>query len=98
MGKRCPPWKTSVVASLWDLLQLEPNWDGCGGEPINCECVLAASRWLSAACMHDAPRPSVVPTSRGGIQLEWHTGGIDLEIDFWGRDYVAVWIGGSNAD
>jgi hypothetical protein len=30
----------------------------------------------------DSPAPSVVPTSSGGLQLEWHTGGIDLEVEF----------------
>ncbi len=29
----------------------------------------------------DDPVPSVVPTARGGILLEWHEGGIDLEVD-----------------
>jgi hypothetical protein len=27
------------------------------------------------------PRPSIVPTSKGGIQLEWHIGLIDVEIE-----------------
>jgi hypothetical protein len=28
----------------------------------------------------DSPAPSVVPTSRGGVQLEWHTPLGELEI------------------
>ena len=26
--------------------------------------------------------PSVVPTEPGGVQLEWHIGGVDIEIEF----------------
>ncbi len=33
-----------------------------------------------ATMTSETPRPSVVPTSHGGIQLEWHTRGIDLEV------------------
>jgi len=29
----------------------------------------------------DTPAPAVVPTNRGGLQFEWHTRGIDLEIE-----------------
>ena len=29
----------------------------------------------------DLPSPSIVPTSRGGVQIEWHVKGIDLEIE-----------------
>ena len=27
------------------------------------------------------PRPAVVPTVKGGVQLEWHANGLDLEIE-----------------
>jgi len=27
------------------------------------------------------PVPSIVPTNSGGIQLEWHRNGVDLEIE-----------------
>ncbi|HEY3241769.1 MAG TPA: hypothetical protein VGM03_00330 [Phycisphaerae bacterium] len=37
---------------------------------------------MVAVLPDDAPAPAVVPTSRGGLQLEWHTRGIDLEIEF----------------
>jgi hypothetical protein len=30
--------------------------------------------------MESTPTPTVVPTTRGGIQLEWHTHGLDIEI------------------
>jgi hypothetical protein len=38
------------------------------------------------------PKPSVVPTSRGGIQLEWHRAGVDLEIEIESPDRVNVFF------
>jgi hypothetical protein len=29
----------------------------------------------------DTPEPQIVPTPSGGVQMEWHTRGIDLEIE-----------------
>lgn len=38
------------------------------------------------------PAPSCVPTSEGGIQLEWHRSGIDLEIEISPRGTVGVYF------
>jgi hypothetical protein len=35
---------------------------------------------LESTMSSEAPAPSVVPMSGGGIQLEWHTGGFDIEL------------------
>jgi len=35
------------------------------------------------------PPPIIVPTVRGGIQLEWHTKGIDIEVYVDSRDSVS---------
>jgi hypothetical protein len=32
--------------------------------------------------VHETPAPQFVPTSEGGIQVEWHLGGIDFELLF----------------
>jgi hypothetical protein len=34
----------------------------------------------------------VVPTVGGGVQLEWHTGGIDLEIEIQAPGHFHVWL------
>lgn len=60
--------------ALVDLAALPPNWDTHGGAPIGTQELRVAE------IMATVP-PRIVPTSRGGIQLEWHTGDWDIEIE-----------------
>jgi hypothetical protein len=41
----------------------------------------AAAKHLITLMPNDIPAPSVVPTTPGGLQFEWHMQGIDLEIE-----------------
>ncbi len=77
-----PAWVEPTVQSLGMLLQLGPNWDSYGGSPIAPRCVAAALDLVFGALPYDTPVPSVVPTSGGGLQLEWHTRGAELEVEF----------------
>ena len=38
-------------------------------------------RLLVGVMRADTPAPLIIPTNRGGVQLEWHTRGIDLEVE-----------------
>ena len=76
-----PGWVVSAVQSIGELLRLEPDWDTYGGSPINPR-IVGTAIGLLVEFTEDIPTPSVVPTSRGGLQLEWHTCGIDLEVEF----------------
>jgi len=82
IGKDPRPWVEPTVQSLKKLLDLPPDWDSYGGSPIDPTCVYAALILVSGILPDNAPAPSVVPTSRGGLQLEWHTRGVDLEVEF----------------
>lgn len=76
-----PRWFKPVVESLVELLRLEPNWDSYGALPINWQLANAAQELLFKIMEDDTPVPIVGPTNRGGIQIEWHERGIDLEIE-----------------
>lgn len=76
-----PQWLESTTASLCDLLALPPNWDSYGAQPIRVQSVMASIDLLRAIMHHETPAPAVIPTSQGFVQLEWHRGGIDLEIE-----------------
>lgn len=74
-------WLAPTAQALVDLLDLPAGWDSYGARPVDRRHVDAALRVLLLIMRHNTPAPSVVPTNRGGVQLEWHTGGIDLEIE-----------------
>jgi hypothetical protein len=76
-----PNWLLPTIEKFSQLLALGPNWDSYGAQPIDAQRVLAALGLLGRVMHNDSPSPAVVPTNGGGVQLEWHTDGVDLEID-----------------
>ena len=74
-------WLLPTAKALCELLALPADWDSYGALPVKPSRVFAALELLLGIMGDDSPKPSVVPTSRGGVQLEWHMGGIDLEIE-----------------
>jgi hypothetical protein len=48
---------------------------------VSASATSAALQLLLSVTSDTVPKPAVVPTVRGGVQLEWHTRGIDLEVE-----------------
>ena len=76
------PWLTPMMQAFGALLELRTGWDAYGSPPIQSAYIESALAVIFAVMRDDTPAPSVVPTSRGGVQIEWHTRGVDLEIEF----------------
>ena len=74
-------WIQSVVEQMDALVSLPADWDSYGARPPDPRLMLSAMLILSRAMGDDTPAPSVVPTSRGGVQLEWHQRGWDIEVE-----------------
>ncbi|MHC4510752.1 MAG: hypothetical protein ACYTAO_17655 [Planctomycetota bacterium] len=70
----------ATVRAILDLLELRPDWGSCA-LPVTEKNVHDAIWFVTHIVRHDAPAPQVVPTSRGGVQLKWHTDGVDVEIE-----------------
>lgn len=77
-----PDWLDGLAGQVGELSTLRPGWDGHRGLPIDhgslrkaWELLLHLTPWVQVP-------PSLVPTSTGGVVLEWHRGGIDLEVQF----------------
>jgi hypothetical protein len=87
-----PGWLVQTDEALQELLRLPPNWNSYGARPVSPDNVRAAKDLLRAIVQPETPRPSVVPTVGGGVQLEWHTGGIDLEIEIQAPGQYHVWL------
>lgn len=76
-----PPWKAATEKAFAELATLEKNWDTYGGLPIDPDHIRAARFILDNVMVNDSLPPSVAPTSKGGVQLEWSGGGMEVEIE-----------------
>ncbi|HEX7165423.1 MAG TPA: hypothetical protein VF230_00450 [Acidimicrobiales bacterium] len=81
-----PEWVHQFIVRVRDLFHegvLRSDWNGHGARALQIEAVELAMRVLGAL-LHERPRPFptwIVPTFRGGLQLEWKVDEIELEID-----------------
>jgi hypothetical protein len=76
-----PEWLKETEETLRGLATLPEGWDSYGAKSIEPHVVDAAIELLHRIVQHNTPKPVVVPTNRGGIQIEWHTHGLDIEIE-----------------
>jgi hypothetical protein len=79
-SRTAPRWLDKVLKEVNALRHLERNWDSYGAPRVNRQSLLEAASLLRELARAKTPAPSVVPTSDGSVQLEWHTRGIDLEV------------------
>lgn len=75
-----PKWRAVTAARLHKLLRYRAGWDGYGGKPPKANVIGFVQSVLESTMSSTTPPPSVVPMSGGGVQLEWHTGGFDIEL------------------
>ena len=64
------------VRQLDAMAALKENWDSYGGKPIS----PVAIEWAKAVLYRLGPGWIPVPCSDGGVQLEWHAEGVDMEM------------------
>ena len=76
-----PAWVKPTAQAMDELLALEPDWDSYGALTVDPWHVYTMLQVLALVMRDDTPVPSVCPTNRGGVQVEWHERGIDLEIE-----------------
>lgn len=76
-----PPWMHGLLRRVSQLGDLEEGWDSYGARPVDPEAAAATVEFFFNFFGQATPQPAIVPTSRGGIQLEWHRAGADLEVE-----------------
>ena len=85
-------WVKPTLEALDSKLQLTPNWDSHGALPIDRRRVLDAIDVLFRTMSSDTEAPWVVPTTDGGIQLEWHREDEDLEVEIGGGEGASIYF------
>lgn len=82
-GDPLPDWFIPVLRGFANVLTLPENWDGEGATKIDRGAVNRAVAAVDQLLVDgEAQAPSVVPTPDSGVQLEWHFGRKDLEVEF----------------
>lgn len=67
---------SDALKRLDEIAKLPANWDGYGADAPWPDAIAVARR-LIEALQHP---PAVVPCSDGGVQLEWHRSGFEIEV------------------
>jgi len=83
---RSPRWLPDTVNSLRRLVSLAPNWDLHQAPSIDMDSVVGAMELLVLVMRANTPAPSIVPTTTGGVQIEWHRKGVDAEVEVRSRE------------
>jgi hypothetical protein len=85
-----PTWLRQVCDRLSRILALPDNWDSYGARGFDPGAAVQALEVLQLVMHEDTPPPAIVPTAAGTLQLEWHTRGVDLEVEFLPSGHLAV--------
>ena len=65
-----------------EFTNLKRGWDGFIASPVSIEKANVVMQLIDRLIKRNVPRPSIVPTYDGSIQLEWHKKNYQLEIEF----------------
>jgi len=74
-------WLARVAERCSELFSLPAGWDGYVAPQIDADLIQKAWEFIKAAARSVSVAPSVVPTVSGGVAIEWHVRGIELEIE-----------------
>jgi len=84
-------WEDQVIDRLFDLLQFSEDWDSYGAKAPLRTSADAVFAVLTSIMGRTTPTPSIVPSSQGHFQAEWHQNGVDLEVEVVTPTKVLVW-------
>jgi len=79
-GQR-PLWANLAEKQLNELLALEPGWDGYRAHEVADVAIQATVEVLDGFMSEAVEFPDLFPLSDGGIQIEWHADGVDIEVE-----------------
>ncbi|OUJ05369.1 hypothetical protein HK23_06265 [Acetobacter malorum] len=80
------------MTRICELLQLRENWDSYHAPALERDLGMFAIQLLNQIMVPGIKAPQIVPTSEGKLQIEWHTGGCDLEIEINGIYDIDMWF------
>lgn len=87
-----PPWWDKFLEKLRKLAELPQGWDSYGSDPISPSCIQKVIETLPKFVVEETPMPSAVPCSDGAVQIEWHTRGMEVEIEFTADGRIVAFV------
>ena len=81
LSQSTPDWLSGALKKIVNFGRLEARWDSYSAKVIPASTRVAAVTLLREIATQNLPPAHVVPVSDGSIQIEWHTRGIDLELN-----------------
>lgn len=94
---RMSPDLAAAAIELVQLSALRPGWNSYGASPVQRVAIQRAVQLLVYAGEVDRlPRPSVCPTPKGGVQLEWggEDEGVEIEVQADGSISLLIDVSG----
>jgi hypothetical protein len=76
------PWYRAALDRISDLTALAVGWNGYDAREVKADMVIDAAAFLAKVAFPGIAPPSITPLADGGVQVEWHRGGLDIEIAF----------------
>jgi hypothetical protein len=76
------PWYRAALDRISSLTALAVGWNGYDAREVQADMAIDAAKFLTEVAFPGIAAPSIVPLSDGGVQVEWHRGGVDIEIAF----------------
>jgi hypothetical protein len=74
-------WPQRIMTRLVELLSLPAGWDTYDAPPIDQRAVARAGQLLLRTMDEWSPLPDILPSSDGGVILEWYRPTVQLRID-----------------
>lgn len=77
---RTVSWQDEMVSTLCRFIDLPEGWDSYAGKPLRHDTGMFALQLMNGMMGPSIPSPHLVPISDGGVQIEWHQNGFDIEL------------------
>lgn len=91
-------WFNRTITEIVGLMWLPKDWNSYSPKRIEPKTIEKMLAVLLAILDPDSTPPTVVPTTRGGVQVEWHWNGIDLEIEAFNSSKLEFFFSGPTGD
>jgi hypothetical protein len=98
-GANLPWWFDEYLnQELNRLFALPAGWDGFSSDLVTIEAIQKAVTVLVMIADETTPAPQFFPLRDGGIQVEWHVGGNDIEVEVNGVGEAYVFAARSDGE